>query len=92
MNRFRSFITNFASKIPNAPGGGGGANISSLPVTILLLGGGLSYGAYHSVVTVQPGHQGIIYNRLSGIDEKARLREGMNFVIPWFQRAIVFDV
>lgn len=44
------------------------------------------------MVTVQPGHRGIIYNRIGGLDEKAKLEEGLNFVIPWFQRAVVYDI
>lgn len=35
---------------------------------------------------------GLIYNRMGGLDESRHLREGLNFVIPWFQRAIVYDV
>jgi prohibitin 2 len=42
--------------------------------------------------TVQPGHLGIIYNRIGGLQDKATLREGLNFVLPWFQRAIVYDI
>lgn len=55
------------------------------------LGAG-SYGLYHSMITVQPGHVGIVYNRIGGLDEKSHLREGLNFVIPWFQRAVIYDV
>lgn len=42
--------------------------------------------------TVQPGHLGMIYNRFGGLDDKANLREGLNFVIPWFQRPIIYDI
>ncbi len=46
---------------------------------------------------MRPGHLGIIYNRFpigssQGIQEIGVCREGMNFVIPWFQRAIIYDV
>lgn len=42
--------------------------------------------------TVQPGHQGLIYSRLTGLDEKKKLKEGLNFVIPWLQRAVIYDM
>jgi len=95
MNQFRNLFSKFASKIPAAgtaaagpsiPSGGGGA------LTAFVGLGLASYGLYHSMVTVQPGHKGVIYNRLGGLAEKADLKEGLNFVIPWFQRAVVFDI
>lgn len=41
---------------------------------------------------VQPGHNGIVYNRIGGLNETKVMTEGLNFVIPWFQRAIIYDV
>jgi len=73
-----------------ASGGGGGGAI--LAVASLLGLGGISYGMYHSFVTVQPGHLGIVYSRMGGLKDKATLTEGMNFLIPWFQRAVVYDI
>ena len=58
---------------------------------LLALGLG-SVGLYNSVVTVQPGHMGVVYNRIGGLADKTTLREGLNFVVPWFQRSVVFDV
>jgi len=72
--------------IPKMPAGGGGA-LGGL----LALGLG-SVGLYNSVVTVQPGHMGVVYNRIGGLADKTTLREGLNFVVPWFQRSVVFDV
>ena len=40
----------------------------------------------------RPGQIGIVYNRIGGISETRKCMEGMNFIIPWFQRAIVYDV
>jgi prohibitin 2 len=93
----RGIFSKFASKIPNAAGAasgaaGGAPKGGGAALTVLLgltLG---SYGLYHSMVTVQPGHKGIIYSRLRGLDEQAQLVEGLNFVLPWFQRAVVFDI
>lgn len=42
--------------------------------------------------SVQPGHLGMIYSRIGGLDDKSNLKEGLNFVIPWFQRPIIFDI
>lgn len=73
-------------------GGGGVPQGSGTGVSFLILTGLGAYGAYNSLVTVQPGHKGVVYNRFGGLDDKHRLNEGLNFVIPWFQRPIIFDV
>lgn len=57
----------------------------------------LYHRLYHSFFLVKPGHLGIIYNRFplgskQGVQEVGVCREGLNFVIPWFQRAIVYDI
>ena len=90
MNNFRNVYARVSATIPKATPGGsapGGGSIAFL--AILGLAG---YGTYHSVVTVQPGHKGVVYNRFGGLSEKADLKEGLNFVVPWFQRPIVFDL
>lgn len=92
MNQFKQAFTKFASRVnatageqPPVPSGGGAAVFA---LTGLALAG---YGTYHSMITVQPGHAGIVYNRWEGIDETTKLKEGLNFVVPWLQRAIIFD-
>lgn len=37
---------------------------------VLLLGGGLVYGAMNSLFTVEGGHRGIVFNRVVGIKEE----------------------
>lgn len=99
MNAFKNIFSKVASKIPSAgqaaagasAGGGGGGAAAGLVTTLATLGLG-SYGLYHSMVTIQPGHRAVIYNRFSGLDDSLTLGEGLNFVIPWFQRAIVYDL
>jgi len=90
MDKFRQVFSKFASSVPKGapqvPAGGGAA------VGTLLALGALGYGGYHSMVTVQPGHAGIVYNRIGGLNETTVLTEGLNFVFPWFQRAIVYDI
>lgn len=96
MNNLRGVFSKVASSIPK--GGAGGAGGAQVPngagagVGVLVALGLGTYAAYHSVVTIQPGHRGIIYNRIGGLDDKHHLKEGLNFVIPWFQRPIVFDI
>jgi prohibitin 2 len=76
-----------------APGGGGSGAAGAALALASLLGVGVGgYGLYHSFVTVQPGHMGVVYNRMGGLKDKATLTEGMNFLTPWFQRAVVFDI
>jgi prohibitin 2 len=79
-------------KIPNGNQiGGAAATIAKLAFAA----GGLAlaaYGASQSLITVQPGHIGVIYNRIGGLDETKTCREGLNFIIPWFQRAIIYNV
>ena len=93
-NRFRS-----AAQAANAGGGGGNGGGGGGPVNIVagalrgvVVLGGLGYTAYKSVVIVQPGHMGVVYNRWGGLEERPRLTEGLNFVVPWFQRANIFNV
>lgn len=98
MNGFRNLFSRISANIPKGGAGGAGGQLPEAPkgastaifvLAALGLGG---YGAYHSVVTIQPGHAGVIYNRWSGLDEVTRLSEGINFVIPWFQRTVVYDI
>jgi regulator of protease activity HflC (stomatin/prohibitin superfamily) len=44
-----------------------------------------------SVVIVPPGHRGVVFNRVSGIKQQA-LNEGLNFVLPVLEQAILMDV
>jgi len=98
MQSARQAFANFAAQAQKAsaggggglPGGGGGGIGPAIRVA---LGLGLTgYGVFHSVVTVQPGHSGVVYSRLSGLQNIATLREGINFVVPWLQRPVIFDI
>lgn len=47
------------------------------------------------MITVTPGHVGIVYNRFGlngGGLQEGFCNEGLNFVVPWFQRPIIFDI
>lgn len=83
MNAFRNLLTKLRGGLPAGPP-------PSLILGLLSLGGG-AYVLSNGIVTVQPGHQGLIYNRFGGLDDQKRLGEGFHIVLPWFQRAIIFD-
>jgi len=53
---------------------------------------GTAYGLYTSVVTVPPGSLGMVYSRIDGLENQATLKEGLHFVVPFFQRPIVYDI
>ena len=91
MNAVKTLISKFASRIPKAPEGGAPAGGGKALSSLVLVGFGV-YGLTQAMVTVQPGHAGIIYNRMGGLDDKTVLHEGLNFVLPWFQRVVVYDI
>lgn len=47
--------------------------------------------SYYSNVLVDGGQRAVIFDRISGV-KKDVIGEGMHFIIPWLQRAIIFDV
>jgi prohibitin 1 len=47
--------------------------------------------AQNSLYDVRGGTRAVIFDRVSGVQEKV-VNEGTHFLIPWLQRAIVFDV
>lgn len=44
-----------------------------------------------SIYDVKGGTRAVIFDRLAGVKEEVQ-NEGTHFLIPWLQRAIVFDV
>jgi hypothetical protein len=44
-----------------------------------------------SLYDVKGGTRAVIFDRMSGVQEKV-VNEGTHFLIPWLQRAIVYDV
>lgn len=89
MNAFRQAFSKVTANMPKPSGEAGGAVAKLLSVAGLLAVGG--YGALSSIYTVNPGHQAIVYSRAGGLDEISVKTEGLNFVIPWLQRPIIFD-
>jgi len=55
----------------------------------VIVGGG--YMLRGAVYTVDAGHISVKYNRMSGVGADT-YREGLHFMLPWFERPIIFDV
>lgn len=76
-------------------GGGGGPQAGKALGGLVAVAaglGGLGWLGMNSIVIVQPGKLGVVYNRIGGLNDKPTLTEGMNFVLPWFQRAVLYDI
>ena len=99
--RLRDAFQQVAKQVRSAGGGGSGgsggggggraAAAAARSVTALAVAGGLSYGTYNSLYTVQGGHRAVVFNRLFGMKSQV-YGEGLNFNIPWFERPIIFDI
>lgn len=57
----------------------------AVPLSILVL------AADSALYDVKGGERAVIFDRFSGI-KKEVVGEGMNFIIPWLQRPIIYDV
>lgn len=44
-----------------------------------------------SIYDVRGGTRAVIFDRLSGVKEQV-INEGTHFLVPWLQRAIIYDV
>lgn len=71
--------------------GAGAAKAAGRAAGSLVVAGGLGYGAYNSVFTVEGGHRAIMFNRFLGM-KPTIYNEGLNFNIPWFERPVVYDI
>ncbi|KAL9018379.1 MAG: hypothetical protein Q9185_004348, partial [Variospora sp. 1 TL-2023] len=57
----------------------------AIPASVALVIGQLS------LYDVKGGSRAVIFDRLSGVKENV-VNEGTHFLIPWLQKAIVYDV
>ncbi|KAJ3089527.1 Prohibitin-1, subunit of the prohibitin complex (Phb1p-Phb2p) [Quaeritorhiza haematococci] len=53
--------------------------------------GAIFSGLQYSMYNVEGGHRAVIFDRARGIIPKV-VSEGTHFLIPWWQRAFIFDV
>lgn len=97
--RFREAFQRMSQQVGSSAGGSGGggggggraAAAAARSVGALAVAGGLAYGTYHSMYTVQGGHRAVVFNRLVGM-KSVVYGEGLNFNIPWFERPIIYDI
>ncbi|KAI8148671.1 band 7 family-domain-containing protein [Fennellomyces sp. T-0311] len=61
--------------------------VAKLAIPAGLLVGGIQSAMYD----VQGGHRAVIFDRLQGVKNEST-GEGTHFLIPWLQRAVLFDV
>jgi prohibitin 2 len=73
-------------KIPNVPTRG-----MTTMLKVALFGGAAVYAATNSLYNVDGGHRAIVFNRIDGVKDKV-YPEGTHFMIPWFERPIIYDV
>lgn len=57
----------------------------------LLILGGVALVAQNALFNVDGGQRAIIYSRFNGI-QPSIIPEGTHFILPWFQRPIIYDV
>ncbi|KAK3124790.1 hypothetical protein QOZ80_7BG0593050 [Eleusine coracana subsp. coracana] len=72
-------------RIPLPPAGAGAL------AKVAVIGGAAVYAAMNSLYNVEGGHRAIVFNRIQGIKDKV-YPEGTHFMIPWFERPIIYDV
>lgn len=77
--------------MPSGGGGGGAAAAAGKAVTALASAGALGFAAYSSVYNVDGGHRAVVFNRVTGMKPTV-YGEGLNFVVPWFERPYVYDI
>ena len=68
--------------------------MTALPSSIFrwVVPGAIAFSvAQSSIYDVKGGTRAVIFDRLSGVKEQV-VNEGTHFLVPWLQRAIVFDV
>jgi prohibitin 2 len=78
-------LTDLANRLAK---GGKGAGVG---LGFLAAAGGLAYGFYQSMYTVDGGHRAIIFSRIGGIQPDI-YREGLHLRLPWFQYPIIYDI
>ncbi|RLV89332.1 Prohibitin-2 [Spathaspora sp. JA1] len=79
------FGGNGGGKMPRSPW----AMFSGLGGVLILAGG--TFLVQNALFNVDGGQRAIVYSRINGV-QSTIYPEGTHFVIPWFQRPIIFDV
>ena len=93
---FKEAFQKMAQNTPKGGGGGpnrgaGAAAAAGRAAGALMMAGGLGYGAYNSLYTVDGGHRAVVFNRIMGMKDIV-YNEGLNFNIPWFEWPVIYDI
>ncbi|KAL7000501.1 Prohibitin-1, subunit of the prohibitin complex (Phb1p-Phb2p) [Sarracenia purpurea var. burkii] len=75
-------------KVPKMPGSGSASALLKLGA---IVGLGV-YGVANSLYVVDCGHRAIVYSRIVGGLKDEVYPPGAHFMIPWFERPIIYDV
>ncbi|CCF73247.1 Prohibitin-2 [Babesia microti strain RI] len=59
--------------------------------SFIFTAGACSWLVTNSLYNVEAGHRALVYNRLTGLGTNV-YGEGTHFIIPWFERPIIYDV
>lgn len=62
-------------------------NIAKIAIPLGIVASGIQYSMYD----VRGGSRAVIFDRLSGV-QKQVVGEGTHFLVPWLQKAVVYDV
>ena len=83
-------FSRFQAKIPTSmPGGAGPSGKVIVGLGVLALGAlGIGKSMYH----VEAGQRAVKYKRFGGGIQRDVYPEGTHFVVPWFERMVLFDV
>ncbi|CAB4252006.1 similar to Saccharomyces cerevisiae YGR132C PHB1 Subunit of the prohibitin complex (Phb1p-Phb2p) [Maudiozyma barnettii] len=68
-----------------------GSKVANLITKLAIPAGLILTGVDYSMYDVKGGSRGVIFDRISGV-QKQIVGEGTHFLIPWLQKAIIFDV
>jgi prohibitin 2 len=83
-------FSRFQAKIPTQmPGGGAAPSAKVLGLGVLAILGAVGIGK--SMYHVEAGQRAVKYKRFGGVQREV-YPEGTHFVIPWFERMVLFDV
>lgn len=96
MEGFQRLLARLRPLLAQAGGGGGPAmpsgGTSALAVAGLGSAGALYFGMNNCIFNVEGGQRAVMFNRIGGINMRKVYAEGTHFIVPWFQKPIVFDV
>ncbi|KAG8461839.1 hypothetical protein KFE25_013858 [Diacronema lutheri] len=97
MEAFQRILARVRPVLAQAGGGGGGPSMpsggqSALAAAALGSAGALYFGLNNCIFNVEGGQRAVMFNRIGGVNMRKIYAEGTHFIVPWFQRPIVFDV